>query len=80
MNDAKAPENVKSRRRMRFCPCCNELLVHANIGDGTVDTYCEDCGWPDDCIPPNPNCVICGNPGVVVCGDTWRCEDHWIDN
>ena len=62
------------------CPCCGELLVHANLGNGTVDTYCEDCGWPDECREPNPNCVICGQPGVGVCGETWRCEDHWRDD
>ena len=64
---------------MVSCPCCGELLVHVNPGDGTVDTYCEDCGWPDECRPANPDCVICGEPGVGICGDTWRCEEHWSE-
>jgi hypothetical protein len=63
----------------QYCPCCGEILVHANIGDGTVDIYCEECGWPDECLDPNPACVICGQPGVGICADTWRCEDHWLD-
>lgn len=60
------------------CPNCGKLLVHANLGNGVVDTYCEDCGWPDECLPAPPPCVVCGKYGVGVCGDTWRCEDHWL--
>ena len=65
--------------RKTICPNCGELLVHANLGDGTIDTYCEDCHWPDDCLPAPPNCVICGSPSVGACGDQMRCEEHWID-
>jgi hypothetical protein len=31
-----------------LCPQCGNSLIHANIGNGTVDTYCEECGWPDE--------------------------------
>ena len=34
------------REALKYCPECKEILVHANIGDGSVDIYCEDCGWP----------------------------------
>lgn len=30
------------------CPCCAKQLVHINPGDGSIDTYCEECGWPDE--------------------------------
>jgi len=59
------------------CPSCGELLVHANLGNGDIDTYCEECGWPDECREPNPSCTICEQPGVGICGETWRCEEHW---
>lgn len=36
------------RNKLIYCPACNESLVHANLGDGTVDSYCEECGWPDE--------------------------------
>lgn len=29
------------------CPQCSASLVHANLVD-LVDTYCEECGWPDE--------------------------------
>lgn len=29
------------------CPQCSASLVHANLVD-IVDTYCEECGWPDE--------------------------------
>ena len=35
------------------CPQCGESLVQANT-DGTqqgLDTYCEECGWPDENRP-----------------------------
>lgn len=32
----------------RHCPQCDAHTVDANLGDGTVDTYCEECGWPDE--------------------------------
>ena len=63
--------------RKSICPQCQETLVHANIGNGKVDVYCEDCGYPDENREPTPECVICKQPGVGTCGDTWRCEDHW---
>lgn len=61
-----------------YCPACEARLVHTNIGNGKMDTYCEECGWPDEVREPNPKCVICKEDGVGICGDTWRCEDHWI--
>lgn len=38
---------------MDKCPTCGSLLVTANLG-GKIDTYCEDCGWPDEdfSLPP----------------------------
>jgi len=33
---------------MDKCPVCGENLIHANVGDGSIDTYCEECGWPDE--------------------------------
>lgn len=30
-----------------FCPNCGRALIHANTGN-LIDTYCEDCGWPDE--------------------------------
>lgn len=33
------------------CPVCGEILIEANIGDGTVDVYCEECGYPDEELP-----------------------------
>ena len=64
------------------CPQCGETLITVNT-NGTkegLDTYCEECGWPDDNLEPNPPCVICGNPGVGICGEQWRCEDHWVND
>jgi len=60
-----------------FCPECGARLIHANIGDGTMDIYCEECGWPEEILPPNPSCTVCGEPGVGICGFQWRCEEHW---
>ena len=62
---------------MNDCPNCGEALVHANLGDGTVDIYCEECGWPDECLPAPPPCVICGAAGVGVVDNTHRCEACW---
>ena len=62
-----------------ICPQCGEPLIFTNLGNGTIDVFCEECGWPDDNLPPNPQCVICHEPGVGICGSTWRCEKHWID-
>lgn len=30
------------------CPVCGEILIFVNIGNGIVDIYCEECGWPDE--------------------------------
>jgi len=62
-----------------FCPECGSRLVFARMMDG-MDIYCEDCGWPEECLPEAPACVVCKRPGVGTCGDQWRCEDHWIPN
>lgn len=62
----------------RNCPICQELLTHANVGKGAIDTYCEECGWPDEVREENPPCVICKKRGVGVCIDTWRCDEHWV--
>lgn len=40
------------------CPCCGELLVYANLGDGAVDVYCEDCGWPDEDRESEEECAM----------------------
>jgi len=40
---------MSDKVNMRLCPNCMALLVHANLGNGEVDVYCEDCGWPDEC-------------------------------
>lgn len=63
------------------CPQCGEELVSANT-DGTKDgvqTYCENCGYPEEDRPENPACVVCGQPGVGICNCQWRCETHWVD-
>lgn len=33
------------------CPVCGEILIEANLGGGTVDIYCEECGYPDEELP-----------------------------
>lgn len=30
------------------CSVCSADLVEANIGDGSIDTYREECGCPDE--------------------------------
>ena len=48
------------------CPQCRSQLIHANLGD-VVDTYCEECGWPDeDFASPNDPSSATGreNPNV----------------
>jgi len=32
--------------QLTLCPKCRARLVHVNIGDGVVDTYCEESGGP----------------------------------
>ncbi len=74
----KVRRNVRNSKRTH-CPECHAALIFANTLDGQ-DVYCEECGWPDECLPENPPCVICKRPAVGECGDTWRCEDHWVSN
>lgn len=33
---------------LQGCPNCRSNMIHANIGHGLVDSYCEECGWPDE--------------------------------
>lgn len=40
--------NISLEELENQCPRCKEGLVHVNPGDGTVDTYCEECGWPGE--------------------------------
>lgn len=63
-----------------ICPQCQETLIQVNLQQGGMDVYCENCGWPDENRPPNPNCGICGKPGVGICNTHWRCEAHWTQN
>ncbi len=44
------PEKVvlEALQLLNKCPQCGENLVYANLGNGTVDTYCEECGFPDE--------------------------------
>jgi len=46
--EASGATVVSPAEAYKFCPICRNMLVHANIGDGTIDTYCEKCGWPDE--------------------------------
>jgi hypothetical protein len=39
-------------RQPENCPNCNATTVAANIGDGTIDVYCEECCWPDEFLMP----------------------------
>lgn len=45
MNTFLEEENKKE------CPECKADLVEVNIGDGTIDVYCEECGYPDEIRP-----------------------------
>jgi hypothetical protein len=61
------------------CPHCGSALVHVSVcGDPqNVDTYCEDCGWPDELLPLAPPCAVCGVAGIGEIDGSWYCEDHW---
>ena len=68
--------------KSRKCPQCGAVLIQINT-DGTnagLDTYCEECGYPEEDRPENPQCVVCGMSGVGICDEQWRCEDHWMHN
>jgi RNase P subunit RPR2 len=39
---------LKTIEKLNLCPNCRSSLVHVNPGTGEIDTYCEDCGWPDE--------------------------------
>lgn len=39
---------VTEAKLVEICPQCGESTVQANLGDGKVDVYCEECGWPDE--------------------------------
>ncbi len=44
------PEKIvlEALQLLNKCPQCGENLIYANLGNGTVDTYCEECGFPDE--------------------------------
>lgn len=52
------PENVvlDALQLLEKCPQCGAMLIYVNPGNGTVDTYCEECGFPDEnrAVAPAP--------------------------
>ena len=60
------------------CPCCGERLVHANLGNGTVDTYYG--AWVDAKheLPKGGGDVLgmlaCGRQAVVS-----RSQSTWFE-
>jgi len=40
-----------TNKHIAICPGCSSLLIQANTGF-RIETYCEECGWPDECRPP----------------------------
>jgi len=39
-------------KQIALCPNCTNILIQVNTGK-EIDTYCEECGWPDECRPPS---------------------------
>jgi len=67
--------------KSRKCPQCGAVLIQINTDETPqgVDIYCEceECGYPEENRPENPQCVVCGMPGVGITGEQWRREDDW---
>lgn len=53
-----SPESTGSETRVDVCPQCGAPVIQTNLGNGMVDDYCEECGWPDEnrgAEPESPN-------------------------